>query len=57
MPIEDVVQNKAQTPYGNYLNTFNKKKKKERGSLSLNKADTILWQIEDATVKFAQSVS
>lgn len=56
MPTEDVVQNKAQTPYGNYLNTFNKKKK-ERGSLSLNKADTILWQIEDATVKFAQSVS
>ena len=29
MPIEDVFQNKAQTPYGNYINTFNKKKKKE----------------------------
>lgn len=44
MPIEDVFQNKAQTPYGNYINTFNKKKKikRNRASLSLNKADTIL---------------
>ena len=30
MPIKDVVQNKAQTPYGNYINTFNKKKKIKR---------------------------
>ena len=30
MPIEDAIQNKAQTPYGNYIKSFNKKKIKNK---------------------------